>query len=135
MNASAKIWIAVALVVVYLAGIATGFLGAAHQMHRRGGPPHGGPLDDRMRLHLREQLKLTPDQARAIDPIVEQLSAQLEGIRGETTQRVRQAMEQSHEQMKPLLTPAQLAELEKMRAHHEEMLRRQHRPGGPPPLP
>src|SRR3954453_5713416 len=97
MNGTLKWKLAVAFLLVFIAGGATGtFFGVHHlRPHLILGPPHSGDVPDRMREHLRRALDLTPDQETKIAPIVDATSAKLETIRVETAERVRMVMEQS----------------------------------------
>src|SRR4051812_27944947 len=107
MTTRFKLWLAVAVMFVFLAGIAIGlFAGAMHARHVFFGR-HAGFMGERMREHLRRELRLTPEQYEKIAPIMDQTSAQLEAIRDETGRRVAETMSQSHTQIVPLLNPEQ----------------------------
>ena len=122
--------LAVALVVVFLAGLATGlFAGAWHARFVFVGR-HSGPADGRMRAHLEHELRLTPEQSAQISPIIDRTTAQLETIRKETSQRVAATFSQAHQEMIPYLTPEQQKRLEEMAQRHRHML---HSHGLPPP--
>ncbi|HEY0369582.1 MAG TPA: hypothetical protein VGC85_08305 [Chthoniobacterales bacterium] len=132
MTKTLKWWIAIAFVVVFLAGGALGlFAGALHARHivfqHRG--PHAG---ERMQERLERELHLTPEQSAKIAPIVQSTAAELDSIRQETSARVAETMKQSHEEILPLLTPEQRERLEAMRRRHEEAMRRRemHGPAG-----
>ncbi|MDQ6860143.1 MAG: hypothetical protein M3032_03185 [Verrucomicrobiota bacterium] len=131
MTAKLKGWLALALVVVFLAGGALGVLGGA--LHARNIVVHGrggfGP--ERMRQHLRRQLQLTDEQAAKIDPVIDRTAARIDAIRRETADRVAETMNESHREIAPLLTPEQQERLEQMRRRHMEMMQRhEHVPGG-----
>lgn len=135
MTGKVKLWLAIAFVVVFLAGAALGvFAGALHArhvvMHGR-----GGFAGDRMRRHLQRELNLTPEQAAKIDPVIDRTSAQLDAIRRETAERVSQTMSESHREIIPLLNPKQREQLERMRQRHLRMMERHEfgPPHGPPP--
>jgi len=139
MTRTLKWWIAIAAVVVFFAGAAVGLFGGAvhvrqqHMMMIR----HGPRVGERFQAHLQRELNLTPEQQQQIAPIIQRLGARLNSIRQETSARVAEAMNQSHEEIVPLLTPEQRERLEEMRRRHEEMMRRRgeiHPPHGPPPL-
>ncbi len=135
MTAKVKLWLALAFVLVFLAGAALGvFAGALHARHvmTHGRGPFAG---ERMRRHLQRQLNLTPEQAAKIDPVIDRTSAQLESIRRETAERVSQTMNESHREIVPLLTPEQRDRLEQMRQRHLRMMGRHNfgPPHGPPP--
>lgn len=133
MTKSFKRWLAFAFVVVFLAGIATGlFAGALHAHHFMAGEHDGVQMGQRMREHLRRELQLTPEQYEKVAPIIDATSARLESIRSETGRRVSEAMNESHDQIVPLLTPEQRQRLEQMRERHRHMIRLR---GGLPPPP
>ncbi len=130
MKPKLKIWLALAFLVVFLAGGTVGlFFGAFHArrhfMHR-----HDRFTGERMRRHLERELALTPAQAAQVDPIITRTAAQLDAVRRETGERVRATMRQAHEEIAPLLTPAQRERLEGMRQRHLRALGRHH-PGSP----
>ena len=112
-----KAWkwqLVIALLVVFLAGVATGLFAGARHAHAVFMGHHQGPSGERMRRHLERQLRLTPEQSAQIFPIIERTAAQLDLIRRETGQRVSQTMRQAHEDMVPHLTPEQRGRLEEM---------------------
>ena len=137
MSRNLKLWIALAGVVVFFAGAAVGlFAGAVHVRHHAVMFRHGPHMGERMQEHLEHELRLTPEQSAKVTPIIQQMSAQLESIRQETSERVTKTMNDSHQAMLPLLTPEQRQKLEELRRRHENMMRRRDfrvLPGGPPP--
>jgi Spy/CpxP family protein refolding chaperone len=133
MNSSLRWKVVLAFVLVFLAGIACGFFGAA-----RGGlglmyRPHSGSIAEHMRKRLETALNLTPEQVRQISPIIESASAQLEAKREQTGREVRQIFEQAHSEIEPFLTAEQRAKLEKMEQRHRRMPRRHGLMPPPPP--
>ncbi|MDP9098867.1 MAG: hypothetical protein M3N48_07725 [Verrucomicrobiota bacterium] len=124
MNSSLKAKLALASLLVFVAGAATGaFLGLHHLTHHIVlGPPHSGDVPDKMREHFRRALGLTAEQESKIAPIIDATSAKLETIRVETAERVRTVMEESKRQVAPLLTPEQQQKLEKLDSEHRKMM-------------
>ena len=122
MTRALKLWLAAAILVVFLAGGALGlFVGALHARHiifLR----HGPRMADRMQRHLQNELSLTPEQMQQVSPVVERMSTQLDAIRQETSARVAATMNQAHEEMLPLLTPEQRQRLNEMRQRHQHMM-------------
>jgi Spy/CpxP family protein refolding chaperone len=135
MNGGLKWKIAVAFLLVFVAGGVTGtFFGFHHLRHHIIlGPPHSGDVPDRMREHLRRSLDLTAEQETKIKPIVDATSAKLEAIRVETAERVRAVMEESKKEVAPLLTPEQQKKLDKLESEHRKMML--HHGFDPPPPP
>jgi Spy/CpxP family protein refolding chaperone len=124
MNGALKGKLALAFLLVFVAGAATGaFLGLHHLTHHIIlGPPHSGDVPDKMREHFRRALGLTAEQENKIAPIIDATSAKLETIRVETAERVRNVMEESKRQVAPLLTPEQQKKLEKLDSEHRKMM-------------
>jgi len=124
MNSSLKGKLALAFLLVFVAGAATGaFLGLHHLTHHIIlGPPHSGDVPDKMREHFRRALGLTAEQESKIAPIIDATSAKLETIRVETAERVRTVMEESKKEIAPLLTPEQQKKLEKLDSEHRKMM-------------
>lgn len=114
--------LAVALVIVFLAGIATGLFAGARHAHFVFMGRHAGESGERMRTHLVRQLKLTPEQTAQVTPITDRAAAQLEAIRKETSHRVAQTFNQAHKEMLPFLTPEQQERLDEMKRRHRHML-------------
>ena len=135
MNSALKWKLAFALLLVFVAGGATGvFLGVHHLRHHvMLGPPHSGDMPDRMREHLRHALDLTAEQEKKIAPLIDATSARLETIRVETAERVRTVMEESKKEVAPLLTPEQQKKLDKLDSEHRKMML--HHGFLPPPPP
>lgn len=115
--------IAILLVIVFLAGVATGFFGGARHARHLFIGRHGAHFGARMQEHLKRELHLTPEQSEKIAPILERMSSQLAEIRRETSQRVGDTMRESHRAMVPFLTPEQQAKLDKMKERHRRVLR------------
>ena len=118
-----KWWLALVLVFVFFAGVATGlFAGAWHARHMfflR----HDEHFHNRMREHLKRELRLTSEQEGKVAPILDSLSARLDQIRNETEKRVTETMAQSHDEIVPFLTPEQRAKLEELHRRHQHILR------------
>jgi Spy/CpxP family protein refolding chaperone len=133
MNGSLRWKIVLAFVLVFLAGIACGFFGAAHGGLRLIYRAHSGSVGEHMRRQLQTQLKLTPEQVRQITPIIDRASAQLEAKREQTGREVRQIFEQAHSEIEPFLTAEQRAKMEEMEQRHRRMHRRHGAMQPPPP--
>jgi hypothetical protein len=124
MNSGLKWKLAMAVLLVFVAGAATGaFFGVHHlRSHIILGPPHSGDVPGKMREHFRRALALTPEQENKIAPIIDATSAKLETIRVETAERVRTVMEESKRAVAPLLTQDQQKKLEKLDSEHRKMM-------------
>lgn len=131
---SLKWRLAVGVLIVFFAGIATGVFATAWHVRHHFGGARADMIAQRMRRHLTSQLGLSPEQVTQLSPVIEQTAARLDTIRSETGRRVGATMEQSRREMAPHLTPEQLVKLEKMREHHRGMMgrgRRGRMPDGP----
>jgi Spy/CpxP family protein refolding chaperone len=135
MNSALKWKLALASLLVFVAGAATGaFFGFHHLAHHIIlGPPHSGDVPDRMREHMRRELDLTAEQEKKLAPIIDATSAKLETIRVETADRVRTVMEESKKEVAPFLTPEQQKKLDKLESEHRKMML--HHGFLPPPPP
>jgi Spy/CpxP family protein refolding chaperone len=134
MTRALKWRIAIGLLLVFLAGAATGtFAGAWHARSSFKVRHHGGMMGERMREHMARHLDLTPEQIRTVDPILDRAAAELHQIRTETGRRVAETMRRSHQEIAPHLTPEQQAKLEKMKGRHMRILKFRGRRHGPPP--
>ena len=132
MNGSLRWKLILAFVLVFFAGVASGFLGAVHFGHAvllRHSP---AGMAEHMKEHLRDELKLTSQQVEQIAPIIDRASASLEATRERTGHEVRAIFDGMHAQISPLLTPEQRARLERMEERHRAMIRR-HGAHPPPP--
>jgi Spy/CpxP family protein refolding chaperone len=76
----------------------------------------GNPLE-----HLTKDLNLTPDQQAKVGPIVDQAKPQIRAIHEEAMKRMREVMENTTAQIRPLLTPEQQQKLDAIKQAHEDM--------------
>lgn len=126
MNSSWKWRLAVGVLVVFIAGIATGVFASAWRLHQRAGGGRAGAIGERMRHHLQARLGLSAEQVAKINPAIEETANRLDSIRRETRRRVSETMEQSRRDLAPNLTPEQLARLDQMRERHQRRMHRAH---------
>ena len=130
MTRKLKWLVTLGLVLVFMAGVATGLFAGARHARRIFVGHHGDMMmGDRMRQHLKRRLELTPAQLQQVDPILERTAQQLQAIHIETRDRVAEAMEQSRREVSVHLTPAQQEKLAEMRERHLRMLKRHGRRG------
>lgn len=131
MKPALKWWLALGVVVVFFAGVATGLFAGAWHARRMFAGGHSAHFHQRMRNHLQRELHLSPEQSAQVAPILDRMAQELDAIREETRARVTATMSQSHQEMLPLLAPEQQKKLNEMRERHRRMLRM----GGDPPPP
>jgi Spy/CpxP family protein refolding chaperone len=128
MNGALRWKLIAGFVLVFVAGAGTGSFVAAvttrHYLFDR----HHSLMAQRWRDRLQQQLNLTPDQTARISPICEATTAQVEQIRRDTAQRVREAFSTAHQQIERELTPEQRAKFDQLRQRHQRMMRRFRRP-------
>ena len=122
--------IAVGVLVVFAAGVATGMFVGTRKAHDVLVFKHHGRMGERMRQHLIRELELTPEQVEKVSPIIDDTSQRLQQIRRESGRRVAETMRESHSAMAPHLTQQQRERLETMKMRHKRHLRRR---GLPPP--
>ena len=112
------------LLLVFLSGVVVGVLG--HSYFAKGSaapPPRPNPEEFRRRYmeEMRQRLKLSEEQARQIEAILdetrERWRTQMQAIQQEQTSRIN-----------ALLNEQQRAEYEKMRREREERRKRGHKP-------
>ena len=126
MNRALKWKLIAGFLLVFLAGGLTGaFLGASHVRHFFFKHHHRGDIGERMRERLRRELDLTPEQVARISPILDRAAAQLQQMRRDTGQRVREILDETHRQIAPTLTDGQRQKLQRMKERHRR--RHQHR--------
>lgn len=123
MSAALKWRLAILLVIVFFAGLATGLFAGARHARDMFFVRHSAHMGERMREHLKRELKLTPEQFEKVAPILDDLSAKLEAIRNDTSTRVTDTMQQAHSDLAPLLTPEQREKLQQMKKRHQRMIR------------
>ncbi|HEV8618879.1 MAG TPA: hypothetical protein VGQ70_05235 [Candidatus Udaeobacter sp.] len=128
MNRALKWKLIAGFLLVFLAGGLTGaFLGASHVRHFFFKHHHRGDISERMRERLRRELDLTPEQVARISPILDRAAAQLQQMRRDTGQRVREILDETHRQIAPTLTDEQREKLKQIEERH----RRWHHGRGP----
>ena len=122
MNSALKWKLIAGFLLVFMAGGATGVFVTMAIGHHMFGPHAPGFAAQAMKNRLRWHLKLTDEQMTKISPIIDKTGAQLEQIRGDTGQRVRQTIAEAHREMMPLLTPEQQQRLRQMQEHHRRWM-------------
>lgn len=70
---------------------------------------------------LTRTLDLTEAQQAQIKPVIEQAKPQIEAIHREAMEKAKTVMENTHSQIRALLTPEQQAKFDKMKAAREKM--------------
>jgi Spy/CpxP family protein refolding chaperone len=130
MSASLKWKLVAGFVLAFLAGGAVGGFIAFHQT--RGWHPefgrHPHAFTERMRIRMKSQLDLTPEQVAKVDPILNHATEELQKIRADTGAKVRQVANETNQALAPLLTDTQRVKLKELQeqSHHGEG-----RPHGP----
>ncbi len=123
--------LAVGVLMVFAAGVATGTFVGARKAHDVIAFTHHGRMGERMREHLTRELQLTPEQLEKVSPIIDDTSRRLHEIRKESGRRVAETLRESHAEMSPHLTPEQRERLQTMKLRHKRSQRRRGGPHGP----
>lgn len=114
--------LALGVIVVFFAGLATGLFAGAWHMHHFFVVGPSAELAGRMREHFRHELRLSPEQFTQIGPIIDRMAQRLGTIRTDTGRRVAETMRESRDEMIPLLTPEQRVRLQEMEQRHRRAL-------------
>lgn len=138
MNRALQWKLIAGFLLVFIAGGTTGaFLGASHVRKIFFESPRRGMMGERMRERLRTELNLTSEQLAKISPIIDKAAGQLQEVRRDTGERVRELIKQTHREIGVHLTEEQRARLEKIEARHSKWMkhgrgfRRWHSPSPP----
>ena len=87
--------------------------------------PHAGPGPNHMMEnpfdHLTKDLNLTEDQKTKVQPIIDQMKPQLAAIHKEAMEKMHTLLENTGNQIRPLLTPEQQVKYDAMKKAHEDM--------------
>ena len=128
----ALMWrLAVGVLVVFAAGVATGMFVGARKAHDVFGFKHHHRMDEHLRDRLARRLQLTPEQVEKLSPIIDDTSKRLHEIRRESGKLVAETLQQAHTAMAPHLTPEQRELAEQMKTHHKRTLHRRRGPAPP----
>ncbi|PYK96260.1 MAG: hypothetical protein DME19_20285 [Verrucomicrobia bacterium] len=132
MNHLTKNKIIVYLATIFLVGgITGGVLGWTRAQERWSHPPDGKTICDHVLLRLQSELKLTPEQVRQIDPILEKRAKQMDAIHSRTIKEIEALIRNSNEEIASVLTPEQQQKLKQMEREREEFFRKRSRHGPP----
>ena len=112
------------VLAIFLAGGGSGAF-IAWQVCRRTpvAPVPPAEIGARLRARFQSQLALTPDQARKIDPMIDQAMRRVEDIRKETASHVFANVSNLHEQVQEVLTPEQKVKFEALERVRRDYLR------------
>ena len=129
MNSLGKSKLALYVLAIFLAGSGSGAL-IAWKVCRRmpvvSRPP--AEIGKRLRARFQSQLALTPEQARKIDPMIDQAMRRVEDIRKETASHVFANVSNLHEQVLVVLTPEQKVKFEDLERERRDYLRQKFGP-------
>jgi Spy/CpxP family protein refolding chaperone len=134
---STKTTAAIALAVVFLAGLVIGVAGDRAFLVLRGRLPMRHGPSDRMVNHLVDrldrELELTPAQRTTVTAILKRGRDRIDAIHGAIRPQVRAQMDATSAEIEKVLTPEQRTKFAELRA---KMERHRERPfDAPPPLP
>jgi Spy/CpxP family protein refolding chaperone len=129
MNLPGKRKLVLYVLAIFLAALGSGAL-LAWQVCRRMPVAPRPPVEigARLRARFQSQLALTPDQARKIDPMIDQAMRRVEAIRVETASQIFANVSNMHEQVLMVLTPEQKVKFEELERERREHLRQKFGP-------
>ena len=129
MNPALKWKLIAGFVLVFVAGgIAGAALGGLYARHLFFEFHHPRMIGVRMKEQFRSELHLTPEQMAKISPIIDKTAAELQQVRRDTGDRVREIWMEAHQQIAGNLTDEQRQKLLQMKEHHHQW---RHRHGLP----
>lgn len=123
-NPTSSRWVQRGLALALLLFIFAAGLGAGWGLSRWTDSSHPRAREGRRQprsrgLHFYARLNLTAEQERAVREIHERHRPRLDAVLEETTPRIRAIHEEIEQEIRPLLTRAQLERLERLKAHRE----------------
>ena len=120
------------LVAIFLAGAVGGTVVGYSSGKRKGFPPPPRPSEMTRHIMARfqSQLDLTPEQIEKIQPLVEQTTANMDGIHRESWRQVSEGFKKLNQQIVGYLTEGQRKKLEAMESERREKVRKQCGPRG-----
>jgi len=107
------------LAVIFIAGALSGAaltLALAPHVLRHLHPHDPSHMKSDIMAGLTRDLNLTPDQQAKIEPIIGEAARELEEVHHDEVQRVSHIISLANDQMTPILTPDQKAQLDKLKA-------------------
>ena len=116
-NRKAVLLVLAIFVVGLAGGAAIGFTYAKRSGFR---PPQSRDMASHMRDRLRDDLKLSDEQLKNIDPILEETAAEMKEIHGSTMERISAIMKKKNDRIKEFLTPEQAAKMDEMEKERRE---------------
>lgn len=114
----AVVYLAVTFLLGGVTGWSVGYKSGRSQAFRP--PPSSGTMSQRILERLTQDLELTPEQQRQIEPLIQSGAAEMEKLHRETTLKIREAIKRGHEKLFPLLTEKQKTKLAELDAAREK---------------
>ncbi len=108
------------LILATAAAVGLGGFAYAHGPRQGKGPGGWGHHGD-MLEHMTQTLNLTPDQKAKVQPILDQAKPQMIAIHQEAMQKMKDLMDKTMAQIRPLLTADQQKKADDMKKAHEDM--------------
>src|ERR1044072_8765474 len=119
MNGALKWKLIAGFFLVFIAGgIAGAALGGWYTRHLVFDSHRPGRLGDKMKEHLRTELRLTPEQTAKVSPIIDKTTAQPRDMRRDTRRRVHEIMMRAHNEISVVLTEQQRKKLQQIEERH-----------------
>ncbi len=115
-------------VIAYAAAlfVAGAFSGAMVTYHKAETQPlkvdRKGEIADHIRQRLMTNLVLTPEQAKKIEPVIEQTAEELEASHRDCLNRISTALDKMHSEIRPELSADQKEKLKQLEAERRELM-------------
>jgi len=131
-DSRARPWIIMAL--IFLLGAITGsLLTIGFGSHFAPAPLGPQEMRNHWMHHLTNRLHLTDDQQAKIQPIIAEAETQIQSVHRDDVAKISGFMQQADENIKKVLNPDQLAEMEKMESERQRMFNGHMHGRGPGP--
>jgi hypothetical protein len=129
---------AIYLAAVFLAGLLAGGV-AGFSLGKRNAfaPPRPQDMASHICERLKSKLRLTPEQVKQVEPLVNETAAELETVHSTTADRITEIFQKLNQRQGQFLTPEQKVLLEEMERERRQFFRKvfKAKPGRPQPEP
>jgi len=112
------------LIAVFLAGLlAGGVAGFSLGKRTAFAPPRPQDMASHICERLKSKLRLTPEQVKQIEPLVNETAAELKAVHSTTAERITEIFQTLNQRQTQFLTPEQKVLLEEMERERRQFFR------------